>query len=88
MAIPYRTAKFNILEIAILCSTAKFNYRQYFRLYGITTYDQHKVVTDLVSYGVEKGSLLQPFTNTKLYIHQICVENLQIKKNAMFNHKN
>ena len=38
MAIPYRTAKFksaNILSIAILGSTAKFNARQYFRLYGI-----------------------------------------------------
>ena len=37
MAIPYRTAKFksaNILAIAILGSTAKFNARQYFRLYG------------------------------------------------------
>ena len=37
-AIPYRTAKFksaNILAIAILGSTAKFNARQYFRLYGI-----------------------------------------------------
>ena len=37
MAIPYRTAKFksaNILSIAILGSTAKFNARQYFRLYG------------------------------------------------------
>ena len=39
MAIPYRTAKFksaNILSIAILGSTAKFNARQYFRLYGNT----------------------------------------------------
>ena len=38
MVIPYRTAKFksaNILAIAILGSTAKFNSRQYFRLYGI-----------------------------------------------------
>ena len=38
MAIPYRTAKFksaNILSIAILGSTAKFNARQYFRLYGV-----------------------------------------------------
>ena len=38
MAIPYRTAKFksaNILSIAILGSTAKFNARQYFRLYGM-----------------------------------------------------
>ena len=37
MAIPYRTAKFNsanILAIAILGSTTKFNARQYFRLYG------------------------------------------------------
>ena len=37
MAIPYRTAKFksaNSLAIAILGSTAKFNARQYFRLYG------------------------------------------------------
>ena len=37
MAIPYRTAKFksaNILSIAIWGSTAKFNARQYFRLYG------------------------------------------------------
>ena len=37
MAILYRTAKFksaNILSIAILGSTAKFNARQYFRLYG------------------------------------------------------
>ena len=37
MAIPYRTAKFksaNILLIAIWGSTAKFNARQYFRLYG------------------------------------------------------
>ena len=39
MAIPYRTAKFksaNILLIAIWGSTAKFNARQYFRLYGIS----------------------------------------------------
>jgi hypothetical protein len=36
MAIPYRTAKFKSANIrAILGSTAKFNYRQYFRLYGI-----------------------------------------------------
>ena len=40
MAIPYRTAKFKsanniMLSIAILSSTAKFNFRQYFRLYGI-----------------------------------------------------
>ena len=38
MAIPYRTTKFksaNILKIAILGSTTKFNSRQYFRLYGI-----------------------------------------------------
>ena len=38
MAIPYRTAKFkstNILIIAILGSTANFNSRQYFRLYGM-----------------------------------------------------
>ena len=44
MAIPYRTAEFNIiilllccniLAIAILGSTAKFNSRQYFRLYDI-----------------------------------------------------
>ena len=38
MTIPYRIAKFksaNILAIAILGSTAKFNSRQYFRLYGI-----------------------------------------------------
>ena len=38
MAIPYRTAKFksaNILAIAILGSTAKFNARQYFWLCGI-----------------------------------------------------
>ena len=37
MAILYRTAKFksaNILAIAILSSTARFNSRQYFRLYG------------------------------------------------------
>ena len=39
MAIPYRTGKFksaNILVIAILGSTAKFNSHQYFRLYGIS----------------------------------------------------
>ena len=38
MAILYRTAKFksaNILLIAIWGSTAKFNARPYFRLYGI-----------------------------------------------------
>ena len=38
MAIPYGTAKFksaNILAIAILGSTAKFNSCQYFWLYGI-----------------------------------------------------
>ena len=37
MVILYRTAKFksaNVLEIAILGSTAKFNSCQYFRLYG------------------------------------------------------
>ena len=36
IVIPYRTAKFkstNIFPIAILGSTTKFNYRQYFRLY-------------------------------------------------------
>jgi hypothetical protein len=51
MAIPYRTAKFksaNILAIAILGSTAKFNSRQYFQLYGmkynsynVSAYCQH-----------------------------------------------
>ena len=38
MAIPYRTAIFksaNVLAIAILGSTAKFNSHQYFQLYGI-----------------------------------------------------
>ena len=38
MVIPCRTAKFksaNILAIAILGSTSKFNYHQYFWLYGI-----------------------------------------------------
>ena len=37
MAIPYRTTKFksaNILAMAILGSTTKFNSRQYFQLYG------------------------------------------------------
>ena len=37
MVIPYRTTKLksaNILGIAILGSTAKFNSRQYFWLYG------------------------------------------------------
>ena len=37
MATPYQTTKFkstNILAITILGSTAKFNSRQYFRLYG------------------------------------------------------
>ena len=41
MAIPYQTAKFksaNILAIAILGPTAKFNYRQYFLLYSNYTY--------------------------------------------------
>ena len=41
MAIPYRTAKFksaNIFAMVILGSTAKFNSRQYFRLYGIMYY--------------------------------------------------
>ena len=39
MAIPYQTAKFkiNILAIEILGSTAKFNSRQYFWLYGKLT---------------------------------------------------
>ena len=36
MAIPYRTAKVNILAIAILGSTAKFNSCQYFRLYSMS----------------------------------------------------
>ena len=46
MARPYRTAKFksvNILSIAILGSTTKFNSRQYFRLYAnciISTFGQ------------------------------------------------
>ena len=38
MAIPYQTAKFksgNIFAMAIWGPTAKFNSRQYFRLYGI-----------------------------------------------------
>ena len=41
MAILYRTAKFksaNILAIAILGSTVKFNSRQYFWIYGISCY--------------------------------------------------
>ena len=41
MAILYQTSKFisaNILAIAILGSTAKFNSRQYFRLYGISSF--------------------------------------------------
>ena len=45
MAILYRTAKFksaNTFEMAIWDPTAKFNSRQYFRLYGSLTvnYDQ------------------------------------------------
>lgn len=43
-------------------------------------YGRYEIITkatDLVSYGIEKGSLLQPFTNSKLYVHQKCVENLQ-----------
>ena len=46
MAIPYRTAKFksaNSLAIAILGSTAKFNSRQYFWLYGIIIKQVHGV---------------------------------------------
>ena len=38
MAIPYQTAKFkyaNIIAMVILGPTAKFNSRQYFRLYGM-----------------------------------------------------
>ena len=49
MAIPYRTAKFksaNILLIAIWGSTAKFNARQYFRLYGITLDPMHTIGGD------------------------------------------
>ena len=41
MVIPYRTAKFkftNIFAVAIWRSTVKFNSRQYFCLYSITTY--------------------------------------------------
>ena len=41
MAIPYGTVNFkstNILAIVNLGSTAKFNYRQYFRLYGISLF--------------------------------------------------
>jgi hypothetical protein len=48
MAIPYRTAKFkstNILAIVILGPTAKFNCRQYFRLYGTCKF-YHGVATD------------------------------------------
>ena len=47
MAIPYQTTKFksaNILAIAILGSTTKFNSRQYFRLYGSTTIWTHKQI--------------------------------------------
>ena len=47
MAIPYRTAKFksaNILAIAILGSTAKFNARQYFRLYGMLPYRSDVII--------------------------------------------
>ena len=64
MAIPYRTAKFksaNILSIAILGSTAKFNARQYFRLYGIVKIIFTKNVARMChNYGgarVHKGSM-------------------------------
>ena len=49
MAIPYRTAKFkstNSLAIAILGSIAKFNARQYFRLYGSNCYIIALIHTD------------------------------------------
>ena len=48
MAIPYRTAKFkstNILAIAILGSTAKFNSRQYFWLYSTPTHTHTHIHT-------------------------------------------
>ena len=35
MAIVYQTAKFKSAKIAIWDPTAKFNYRQYFRLYSM-----------------------------------------------------
>ena len=49
MAIPYQTTKFksaNIFVMAIWGPTAKFNSRQYFRLYGITCY--HSKVSEYV----------------------------------------
>ena len=47
MAIPYRTAKFkpaSILAIAILGSTAKFNSRQYFRLYEMFSWRRLRLI--------------------------------------------
>ena len=47
MEIPYRTAKFksaNILAIVILGSTAKFNSRQYFRLYGNEKFANYGII--------------------------------------------
>ena len=53
MVIPYRTAKFKsayyILAILILDSTAKFNSRQCFRLYGMTLYWHNKDSADTLA---------------------------------------
>ena len=57
MAIPYRTAKFksaNIFAMAIWGPTAKFNSRQYFRLYG--NYD------DLVNLVKNEALSSKPFS--------------------------
>ena len=61
MAIPYRTTKFksaNILAIAILGSTAKFNARQYFRLYELEQRPKRSTKADECSYhGLEHATI-------------------------------
>ena len=60
MTIPYRIAKFksaNILAIAILGSTAKFNSRQYFQLYGNNNYSRSKSFEPCAQFQTDIDSL-------------------------------
>ena len=65
MAIPYHTAKFkstNCVKNVVLGQTAKFNDRQYFRLYGI-------FVCEL--FGISIPTYLSMFSIVFLYLFQV-----------------
>ena len=71
MAIPYQTGKFksaNILAIASLGSTAKFNSRQYFRLYGTSCN-----VTYMIGNTIGIIMCMHPYRTEQLVAAYVCV---------------